>query len=178
MGALTGAIGSTCQSCGEPDPTVRMRGRAFPMAELCDACWNDFADDLARYEGAGAPPRAEPGPDDFDAVGPPLCPECNGLLRPYPTNYDRWVDLASRELPAKDVPSRYRWRLIPLRARHSQVPTGFVAVRIRGVEPMPGELVMPAHVAVCLGPDASAEVEEARKADLRGVDPGDQGQAV
>ncbi|RYJ27245.1 hypothetical protein CU044_3365 [Streptomyces sp. L-9-10] len=43
---------------------------------------------------------------------------------------------------------------------------------------MPGELVMPAHVAVCLGPDASAEVEEARKADLRGVDPGDQGQAV
>ncbi|RDG35885.1 hypothetical protein DVH02_22985 [Streptomyces corynorhini] len=77
-------------------------------------------------------------------------------MRPYPTNYDRWVRLAAKELPAKDVPARYRWRLLPLPARYSAVPTGFVAVRIGGTEPLPGEMVLPAHAAVCLGPDASS----------------------
>ncbi|MGW2058319.1 DUF6083 domain-containing protein [Streptomyces sp. NPDC001840] len=148
------------------------------MAELCDACWNDFADDLARYEGADAPPRAEPGPDDVDWIEPPMCPECGALLRPYQTNYDRWVYLASRELPAKDVPSRFRWRLLPLPARHSQVPTDFVAVRIGGLAPLPGELVVPAHIAVCLSPDAFEQVEQARRDDLRRADPGDHDQAV
>ncbi|MGW3626934.1 DUF6083 domain-containing protein [Streptomyces sp. NPDC000880] len=138
------------------------------MAELCDACWNDFANDLAEYEGATAPPRPEPGPDDVDLIEPPVCPECHGFLRLFPTNYDRWVYLASREYPAKEIPSRYRWRLMEIPGRQLRV-----AVRIGATQPLPGEIVLPAHVAVCLSPDAVAAVEEAWKSDLRQAHPGE-----
>lgn len=39
---------------------------------------------------------------------------CIDLL--YPTSYDRGVSLAAMELPAKDVPEPFRWRLVKLPA--------------------------------------------------------------
>ncbi|AXK37672.1 hypothetical protein DVA86_26630 [Streptomyces armeniacus] len=78
----------------------------------------------------------------------------------YPTNYDRWVHLALRDLPAKDVPPRHRWRLETVTGPDSPAGVAVVAVRIRGIEPLPGELVRPAHRAVCLSPDAVREAEQ------------------
>nr|QIY77247.1 hypothetical protein HEP84_34085 [Streptomyces sp. RLB1-33] len=66
-----------------------------------------------------------------------------------PTNYDRWVSLATVELPAKDVPEPFRWRLTKLTARSPTV-TDIVAVRVRGVDPLPGEPVVPAHRMMCV----------------------------
>lgn len=67
---------------------------------------------------------------------------------------------------AKDVPRRYRRRLEPIRARHSAFVVDVIAVKIGGIEPLPSELITPAHRAVCTSPDAVREVEEARLADL------------
>ncbi|MFC9744587.1 DUF6083 domain-containing protein [Streptomyces niveus] len=136
------------------------------MAELCDTCWNDFANDLAKYEGATAPPRPEPRPEDTEWIEAPECPECHGEIMAFPTNYDRWIYLALREVPAKEIPSRYRWRLMEIPRQYSHV-----AVRIAATQPLPGELVRPAHVAVCVSPDALAAVEEARASDLRRAQP-------
>ncbi|MEU6775302.1 hypothetical protein [Streptomyces sp. NPDC046759] len=40
----------------------------------------------------------------------------------YPTTYDRWVSLAMVELPAKDVPEAFRWRLMRLPTRSPSSP--------------------------------------------------------
>ncbi|POX39861.1 hypothetical protein C3486_16605 [Streptomyces sp. Ru73] len=69
----------------------------------------------------------------------------------HPTNYDRWVRLATRDRPAKDVPPEHRWRLVTGRRGAERV-----AVRLRGIVPLPSEPVRPAHRAVCLSPDAGA----------------------
>ncbi|WNZ14660.1 DUF6083 domain-containing protein [Streptomyces sp. 11x1] len=105
---------------------------------------------MAATDGATAAPRPDPGPDDVTWIEPPVCPECGALVRIYPTNYDRWVSLAMMELPAKDVPEAFRWRLTRV-PDPSPVPTDVVAVRVRGIDPLPGEPVAPAHRMVCVG---------------------------
>ncbi|PWI12557.1 hypothetical protein DIZ27_02180 [Streptomyces sp. NWU339] len=59
-------------------------------------------------------------------------------MRVYPTDYDRWGSLAVRERPAKDVPPRYRWRLVTTAG-------GPVAVRVRRIEPPLSDPVVPDH---------------------------------
>ncbi|MGW3630547.1 DUF6083 domain-containing protein [Streptomyces sp. NPDC005122] len=86
----------------------------------------------------------EPDPDDTSWIEPPICPECGALVRIYPTSYNRWVSLATAELPAKDVPEPFRWRLTRLPHR-SHLTTDVVAVQVRGIDPLPGEPVVPAH---------------------------------
>ncbi|MCZ9343139.1 DUF6083 domain-containing protein, partial [Streptomyces sp. TRM76130] len=88
------------------------------MARLCDACWNVLANEMAAADGATAAPRPDPDPDDVSWIEPLVCPDCGAQVRRCPTNYDRWVSLAMVELPAKDVPERFRWRLlkVPMRS--------------------------------------------------------------
>ncbi|WP_340385310.1 DUF6083 domain-containing protein [Streptomyces sp. SS7] len=104
---------------------------------------------MAEADGATAAPRPEPDPDDVAWVEPPVCAECGDSVRVYPTVYDRWVSLALVELPAKDVPAAFRWRLMRLPTR-AHLPAGIVAVRVRGIEPLPGEPVVPAHSMTCV----------------------------
>nr|WP_231976484.1 DUF6083 domain-containing protein [Streptomyces sp. 3214.6] len=104
---------------------------------------------MAEADGATAAPRPDPDPDDVTWIEPPLCPECGALVRIYPTNYDRWVSLAMVELPAKDVPEAFRWRLTRLPGR-SPILTDIVAVRVRGIDPLPSEPVVPAHRMMCI----------------------------
>ncbi|MGW8711871.1 DUF6083 domain-containing protein [Streptomyces sp. NPDC055752] len=82
---------------------------------------------------------------------PQTCALCSADIRVYPTVYDRWVSLAMTELPAKAVPERFRWRLVRLRSPRSPVVVDVVAVRVRGIDPLPGELVIPAHHMLCAG---------------------------
>ncbi|WP_222441010.1 DUF6083 domain-containing protein [Streptomyces sp. BK340] len=95
--------------------------------------------------------RSKP-PDQVEPVhhlhGRNLCPECGASIRVYPTNYGRWVSLAMVELPAKDVPEAFRWRLTRLPAR--SIPADIVAVRVRGIDPLPSEPVVPAHSMMCV----------------------------
>ncbi|MEV0120855.1 DUF6083 domain-containing protein [Streptomyces sp. NPDC050703] len=133
---------------------MRSRGRIDLLAVVCDACWNRLANDMAMSDGATALPRPEPGPDDVSFVEPPTCPECHADVRVYPTVYDRWISLAVLELPAKDVPPAYRWRLVPIVGPHSPVVTDTVAVRVRGIDPLPGERVVPAHRMLCRAEEA------------------------
>jgi hypothetical protein len=132
---------------------VRERGRIPLMAKHCDGCWHALVEEMAEVDGATAPARPNPDPDDMSWIEPPRCPECGALIRVYPTNYDRWVSLATVELPAKDVPEVYRWRLTRLRGL-SPVPMDIVAVRVRGVDPLPSEPVVPAHRMVCVPDEA------------------------
>jgi Family of unknown function (DUF6083) len=141
-----------CQFCQSPDPTVTSRGRIDLMGELCDGCWNQLANDLATAEGATAAPIPDLDPNDVTWIEPPHCPKCNRQVRSYPTNYDRWVALATCELPAKDVPEPYRWRLTPAAGTHAGT---MIAVRLKGIEPLPSERVTPAHAFLC--PDEEAE---------------------
>ncbi|MEV6594235.1 DUF6083 domain-containing protein [Streptomyces acidicola] len=104
---------------------------------------------MAEADGATAAPRPGPDPDDVTWIEPPICPECGALVRVYPTTYDRWVCLSTVELPAKDVPEAFRWRLMRLATR-SPVPTDIVAVRVRGIDPLPSEPVVPAHSMMCV----------------------------
>ncbi|MCF3176702.1 hypothetical protein IPZ61_25670 [Streptomyces sioyaensis] len=165
MGATEDTSQGVCQSCHTGGPTVRDRGRISLMAVLCDPCWNAYANQLAIEEGATAPPQVDPDPDDVTPYEPPTCSDCGAAVKHCATNYDRWIYLAVGELPAKDVAPRYRWRLQPLGGRHSRVPVEIVAVRIRGIEPLPSDLVWPAHRAVCLSPEAVQEVEQERAAE-------------
>ncbi len=128
---------------------MRDRGRIDLMAKLCETCWNTLANEMAEADGATAAPRPEPDPDDVTLIEPPRCPECGSLIRICPTIYDRWVSLAMMELPAKDVPEAFRWRLMALPTR-SPIPADFVAVRVRGIDPLPGEPVVPAHSMMCV----------------------------
>ncbi|WP_346097650.1 DUF6083 domain-containing protein [Streptomyces olivaceiscleroticus] len=143
---------SRCQTCGDVVPGVRERGRIRLLAVLCDACWNVQANALAEEEGATAPPRGDPGPDDTRWIEPPVCPDCGAPIELYPTNYDRWVRLATKDQPAKDVPPAHRWRLVT-------APGGAerIAVRLRGIVALPSEPVRPAHRAVCPSPDAGVD---------------------
>ncbi|MER5548499.1 DUF6083 domain-containing protein [Streptomyces sp. NPDC002589] len=150
--------GRLCQRCGKPDPTVRSRGRIDLIAELCDSCWNRLANQMALEEGATALPRPDPDPDDMTFLEPPNCPLCGADVRVYPTVYDRWVNLAMTELPAKGVPRCFRWRLVDIRSPHSPVVIDTVAVRVRGIDPLPGELVTPAHQALCAAGEAERSV--------------------
>ncbi|MEU0068524.1 DUF6083 domain-containing protein [Streptomyces sp. NPDC006332] len=146
-----GALGDhewSCHRCGRTSPAVRDRGRIDLMARLCETCWNILANEMAQADGATAAPRPDPGPDDVSWIEPPTCPECGAPIRVYPTNYDRWVSLATVELPAKDVPEPFRWRLTKLPGQSSV--TDIVAVRVRGVDPLPGEPVVPAHHIMCV----------------------------
>ncbi|TQJ88146.1 hypothetical protein FBY22_7010 [Streptomyces sp. SLBN-31] len=119
------------------------------MAKLCDDCWNRLANEMAEVDGATAAPRPDPDPDDVSWIESPICPRCGALIRVYPTNYDRWVSLATVELPAKDVPEAFRWRLTPLPTR-SRIATDTVVVQVRGVDPLPSEPVVPAHRMMCV----------------------------
>ncbi|MCX4236659.1 DUF6083 domain-containing protein [Streptomyces sp. A15ISP2-DRY2] len=103
---------------------------------------------MAEADGATAAPRPEPDPDDPSWIEPPVCPECGSLIRLCPTSYDRWVSLDTTELPAKDVPEPHRWRLMRL-PDPFHVVTDIVAVRVRGIDPLPGEPVVPAHRMMC-----------------------------
>ncbi|WP_232838430.1 DUF6083 domain-containing protein [Streptomyces geranii] len=128
---------------------MRTRGRIDLFVGYCDHCWNIYANEMAEADGATSAPRPDPGPDDVSWIEPPACPECGALIRVYPTTYDRWVSLSTLELPAKDVPERYRWRLTKLRGR-SPVVVDVVAVRVRGIDPVPGDPVVPAHRMMCV----------------------------
>ncbi|MFE4416996.1 DUF6083 domain-containing protein [Streptomyces sp. NPDC056817] len=152
MRATRGNEWALCQICGKRDLAVRGRGRIGLLVELCDSCWNRLVNDIAEEEGATATPLPDPDPDDVSWIEPPICDQCSAEIRVYPTNYDRWVSLATREMPAKDVPERYRWRLVP-------TPAGFVAVRVRGIDPLPSDLVLPHHRMLCV-----ADEDEARHA--------------
>lgn len=149
MGAIEDRDQLICDRCEETDLTVRERGRFHLMARLCERCWNTLANEMATADGATAAPRSDPGPDDVTLIEPPVCPECGALVRIYPTNYDRWVSLAMVELPAKDVPEAFRWRLTRL-PDLSPIPTDIVAVRVRGIDPLPSEPVVPAHRMMCV----------------------------
>ncbi|MET9730296.1 DUF6083 domain-containing protein [Streptomyces sp. NPDC006458] len=131
-------------------PTVRGRGRIDFMTRLCEACWNEYANHMAEADGATAAPRPEFDADDVTWVEPPVCPDCGTSIRVYPTAYDRWVSLDALELPAKDVPRPFSWRLVRLPARSSLVPVDIVAVRVRGIDPLPGDPVVPAHSMSCV----------------------------
>lgn len=126
---------------------MRDRGRIDLMTRLCEACWNVLANEMAMTDGATAAPRPDPG--DMSWIEPPTCPKCGAFIRVYPTSYDRWVSLAPVEMPAKDVPEPFRWRLMRLPDR-SRIITDVVAVRVRGVDPLPGEPVVPAHRMMCV----------------------------
>lgn len=158
MGAIEDFSRAVCQDCRLEAPSVAERGRAYPMGvRLCDTCWKRIADELAMEEGATDSPGPVPDPDDCTRFEPPTCRACGAHVMNYPTNYDRWVCLSMRDVPAEDVPAHHRWRLQSVRGTYSAVPVDVVAVRIRGIDPLPGELVRPAHRAECLSPDAVQE---------------------
>ncbi|MFE2314674.1 DUF6083 domain-containing protein [Streptomyces sp. NPDC059441] len=162
MRTTGGRDGDLCQRCGKTDASVRSRGRIDLIAELCVGCWNQLAHQMAQADGATALPPPDFNPDDVTFREPPPCGQCGRDIRVYPTVYDRWVSLGMKELPAKDVPPRFRWRLIKIPSPYSPVDTDLVAVRIRSIEPLPGELVVPAHQLLC-------PVEEAERLDVNWV---------
>ncbi|MFG2191442.1 DUF6083 domain-containing protein [Streptomyces sp. NPDC048639] len=161
MGANTnrGRGGLACQRCGCRNGTVGERGRIKLIALLCERCWNITSNELALQEGATDSPGYDAEGNALVAGEPPRCPACRTPIVPCPTNYDRWVHLATKDLPAERVPRRFRWRLVDVQGH------GRVAVRIRGVEPFPTAFVRPAHRAVCLGPDAEPDVARESRLD-------------
>ncbi len=58
-----------------------------------------------------------------------------------------------------------RWRVERIPARHTSYDVGSVAVKIGATDPLPSDLVTPAHTVVCQSPDAVDEVEQAWRAD-------------
>ncbi|WP_308401347.1 DUF6083 domain-containing protein [Streptomyces sp. AC512_CC834] len=151
MGSTGDRDERSCQHCGKTGSTVHSRGRIDLIAELCDTCWNELANRTAQDEGATAPPRPNPDPDDVTSMEPQTCALCNADIHVYPTVYDRWVSLAVTELPAKAVPECFRWRLVRIQTPRSPVVIDVVAVRVRGIDPLPGDLVRPAHQMLCSG---------------------------
>lgn len=159
----------SCQECGAEDSPVSAgvrvaeRGRVNPLCWLCDRCWAVAVNDAAHADGAVW--RPEDDPDDYQLREPPVCGDCGGEVVFYRTNYDRWIALEAEEMPAKDVPSRYRWQVHTYRARYSTVVVEVIAQRLAGTEPPPGQLVRPAHRFRCPSPDAKAEVRGVRAYD-------------
>ncbi|GGJ62138.1 DUF6083 domain-containing protein [Streptomyces brasiliensis] len=128
------------------------------MAELCERCWNCLANGLAAVEGATAPRLPTADEEEAEGVqtsGPATCRRCREEVRRYPTYYERWVDLEIDEQPAKEVPERYRWRLMKAPTPHA--PT-VIAVRVRVIDPLPSDPVIPAHAFRC--PDEEAERQD------------------
>ncbi|MDR3081559.1 MAG: hypothetical protein LBV60_11645 [Streptomyces sp.] len=128
------------------------------MAELCERCWNRLADGLAAIEGATASRLAtadEEEAEDVQAGGPATCRRCHGEVRRCPTYYERWVDLAIHEQPAKRVPEHYRWRLMKAPTPHAPI---VIAVRIRAMDPPLSDPVIPAHAFTC--PEEDAEHQD------------------
>ncbi|WP_234440966.1 DUF6083 domain-containing protein [Streptomyces scabiei] len=102
-------------------------------------------------------------------IEPPTCALCGADIRIYPTVYDRWVGLAMAELPAKAVPEPFRWRLVKIPTPRSPVVVDVVAVRVRGIDPLPGEHVVPAHQMLCAGQEAELPPDRgALDADISG----------
>lgn len=64
MGAIRDRDQLACHRCGESSPSVRERGRFGLMASYCERCWNTYANEMAEADGATAPPRPNPDPDD------------------------------------------------------------------------------------------------------------------
>jgi Family of unknown function (DUF6083) len=110
--------------------------------------------DLEAQDGARWLP--EDDPDSYLPYEPVPCAGCGAQLRWYPTNYDRWIALESREQPAKNVPDGFRWRL------YQDLRSGSTAMRVVG-HSLPDDLVLPAHQAFC----------PARLADEENPDVGD-----
>jgi hypothetical protein len=150
MGVLFGVGQPRCLLCSVSRSDVRERGRLVPLwADLCDSCWNGVANELALAEGATAAALPQPDPEDMRWIEPRTCRRCRAMVRCCPTNYDRWVELATFELPAKKVSSKHRWRLMSTTAAKSPFTVGTVAVRVGAIDPTPGEPVVPAHEFVC-----------------------------
>lgn len=154
-----------CEECRHPGQPACERGTLPLDVVLCDRCWNRLANDLAEIDEATGLPRPEPDPDDVEWIEPEGCPKCGMEVRTMPTNYDRWVNLSTAPARAKEVPRRYRWRIVTKTARHSTYPVAKIAVRVSGLEPMPDDMVIPAHTVECEHPAARAKVEEAWRAD-------------
>jgi hypothetical protein len=144
---------------------VEERGRAVPLGRFCENCWNEYRNLAARADGITNPQLPESDPDELSWYEPPNCPACGVPLHLYRTNYDHWVAVELEPLPAKQVPSLFRWRLKALRARNSPTTIDVIAVRITGIEPTPGEPVLPAHRFHC--PAAQDEVLAQRIHDHR-----------
>ncbi|MFD8805962.1 DUF6083 domain-containing protein [Streptomyces sp. NPDC059597] len=119
---------------------------------------------MAQQEGATATPRPAPDPDDVTFPDPPRCALCDADIRIHPTVYDRWVSLAMTEFPAKVIPGPFRWRLVKIQAPHSSTVIDVVAVRVRGIDPLPGDSVIPAHQMSCA--DKYAERPSAKEAAI------------
>ncbi|MET7744362.1 DUF6083 domain-containing protein [Streptomyces sp. NPDC005385] len=155
MAVLNSVSLPECLLCSSHGPDVRERGRIIRLsADLCDRCWNKVADELALSEGATAAPEPEFDPDDVDWIEPRTCRHCGTPVRCHQTNYDRWVELATFELPAKKVPPAHRWRLMRPRALNTPIVVATVAIRIGAIDPSPGEPVVPAHEFMCPGNEA------------------------
>ncbi|MFG3369291.1 DUF6083 domain-containing protein [Streptomyces sp. NPDC090032] len=151
MAVLHSVSQPECLLCSSHGPDVRERVRIIRLsAELCDRCWNKVADALALSEGATAAPEPECDPDDVQWIEPRACRHCDALVRCYPTLYGRWVELATFELPAKEVSPLHRWRLRRPKATNTPIAVATVAIRIGAIDPTPGEPVIPAHEFVCL----------------------------
>lgn len=156
-----------CEVCGDPGRAAYERGVVIRLGTVqCDPCWNRLANELAAVEGATGLPRPDPGPEWFEPIEPDECPKCGMEVQTFSTNYDRWVHLATEAARAKEVPRRYWWRIEPKTASCSTYVTVRIAVRVGGIEPLPDDLVMPAHTVVCQDPDAIEEVRQARHDDV------------
>lgn len=154
-----------CEECHDPARPAYERG-VIPLGVVrCEPCWNRLANELAEIDGATAAPWPEPDPESVERIEPEGCPRCGMEVRTMPTNYDRWVHLSTAPMRAKEVPRRYRWRVETRPARHSSYPVAMIAIRVSGLDPLPDDLVIPAHTVECQHPAAMAEVEAAWRAD-------------
>ncbi|MBY8878633.1 hypothetical protein [Actinacidiphila acidipaludis] len=157
-----------CEECGDPSRPAQERGVAIPLGVVrCDPCWERLANELAEIDGVTDRPTPEPDAESTRWIEPDNeCPRCGMEVRPVRTNYDRWVNLATSPMRAKEVPRPYRWRVRTLTARHSAYPIGVIAVKVSGIEPLPDDPVTPAHTVVCADPVAIEEVRRARLAEV------------
>ncbi len=140
---------------------VETRGRVVPLGVFCEGCWARYRNQAACGDGVSGPQPEEPDPDDVQFHEPLPCPECGSALRLYRTNYGHWVAVEDEELPAKEVPRLFRWRLQSVRARHSPVTIAVVAVRVTG-DLGPSEPVRPAHRFRCYAGQDDVHEERTR----------------